>query len=51
MALNERDRTILEHIVSYCDDIYETVARFGDSIEAFQSLTLSGARNRDSNSI
>ena len=37
MALNERDRTILEHMASYCDDIYETVARFGDSIDAFQS--------------
>lgn len=37
MALNERDAHILEHIASYCDDIAETVARFGGTIEAFRA--------------
>ena len=32
MALSERDSTILERILAYCDDILETVERFGDSI-------------------
>lgn len=37
MPVSERDRSILEHIVSYCLDIEETVLRFGNSYEAFSS--------------
>lgn len=37
MALLERDAAILTHMLAYCDDIQETVARFGDSIEAFRA--------------
>ena len=32
----ERDISILEHIISYCLQIEETVQRFGDSSELFQ---------------
>lgn len=32
----DRDSRILEHIVSYCLQIEETVQRFGDSAEIFQ---------------
>lgn len=37
MPVSERDRSILEHIVSYCNDIEETVLRFGNSYGAFSS--------------
>lgn len=37
MALNERDSAVLEHMTVYCDEILETVARFGDSLEAFSA--------------
>ena len=37
MALSERDLHILERIQAYCEDIFETVNRFGDSYEAFCS--------------
>ncbi len=37
MALNERDENILIHMLGYCDDIFNAVHRFGDSIEAFGS--------------
>lgn len=37
MPVSERDRSVLEHIVSYCRDIEETVLRFGNSYEAFSS--------------
>ena len=37
MEINERDRAILEHIVSYCVDIEEAVARFGKSYAIFSS--------------
>lgn len=33
----ERDRDILEHIVSYCGQIEETVSRFGNSYNVFSS--------------
>lgn len=33
----DRDLRILEHIVSYCAQIDETILRFGDSAELFQS--------------
>lgn len=35
MPASERDLSILERIVSYCEDIEEAVSRFGDGIEAF----------------
>jgi len=31
----ERDNSILEHIVSYCEQIEQTVCRFGDNYEVF----------------
>ncbi len=37
MKETERDLHILEHIVDYCKQIYQTVSRFGDSYEIFQS--------------
>ena len=37
MEMSERDRTILEHMVSYCTDIEEAAARFGNSYAAFSS--------------
>ena len=33
----DRNINILEHIVSYCQQIEQTVARFGDDAEIFQS--------------
>ena len=35
MPEQERDRSILEHMLSYCADIEETVQRFGDDYETF----------------
>lgn len=35
MPVSERDCSILEHIVSYCLDIEDTVLRFGKSYEVF----------------
>ena len=35
MEISERDRSILEHIITYCDDISDTVDRFGKSFEVF----------------
>ena len=40
MNANARDRSVLEHIISYCDEIENAVRRFGDSYEAFQKDTL-----------
>lgn len=34
--MNNREYDILEHILQYCHEINETVARFGDSYEAFK---------------
>ncbi len=31
----DRDISILEHIISYCDQIAETIRRFGDDYEVF----------------
>ena len=31
----ERDISILGHIVSYCEQIEQTVARFGDDYDVF----------------
>ncbi len=33
----DRDSHILEHIFSYCLQIEETIQRFGDSMEVFQT--------------
>lgn len=33
----DRDANILEHIVSYCEQIELTVERFGDSYDTFQA--------------
>ena len=35
MPERERDKSILEHMLSYCVDIEETVQRFGNSYETF----------------
>ena len=35
MDIPNRDRSILEHILSYCMDIEETVQRFGESYDLF----------------
>ena len=37
MARNERDGVVLRHMATYCDEILETVARFGNSLEAFRA--------------
>lgn len=31
--LNERDRSILEHIVEYCDEIKQIISMFDDTLE------------------
>ncbi|MBQ9437990.1 MAG: DUF86 domain-containing protein [Lachnospiraceae bacterium] len=35
MIVTERDRIILEHIISYCEDIQAAVKRFGDDYKSF----------------
>ncbi len=35
-----RDKTILEHIISYCDEIQATVDYFGDNPETFQTNSI-----------
>lgn len=37
MTVQERNRSILEHILKYCDQIDATIARFGRSQQAFES--------------
>ena len=37
MEMSERDRAVLEHMVSYCVDIEETIARFGNSYAVFSA--------------
>ena len=37
MALNERDRTVLEYMVAYCDDILDATKRFGNTFDAFSA--------------
>ena len=34
---HERDADILEHIISYCEQIEQTVARFGNSYDTFRT--------------
>ena len=36
MNVNDRDRSILEHIIRYCDQIDVTVSRFGDEQTVFE---------------
>ncbi|WP_242652508.1 DUF86 domain-containing protein [Desulfofarcimen acetoxidans] len=36
MDSNERNIDILEHIIKYCNEIYETHSYFGNSSEAFK---------------
>lgn len=36
----DRNISILEHIVNYCDQIEETVRRFGESYDAFSRDTI-----------
>ena len=36
MSVSERDRSIITHIASYCDQIYEAVDRFGNDFEVFE---------------
>ena len=31
----DRDRSVLTHMVSYCEQIEQTIARFGDSYDVF----------------
>ena len=33
----DRNASILEHIISYCDQIQQTVERFGDDYALFES--------------
>ena len=40
MNANARDCSVLEHMISYCDEIEKAVQRFGNSYEAFQQDTL-----------
>ena len=37
MRLPERDKHILEHMVSYCDQIEETIVRFGNDYDTFEA--------------
>ena len=36
----DRNISILEHIVSYCQQIEQTVERFGNDAELFQNVSL-----------
>ena len=35
MSENQRDINILQHILTYCEEIQETVSRFGEDKELF----------------
>jgi len=37
MQISDRDRSILEHMVKYCEEIEGYVARFGDNRELFET--------------
>ena len=37
MNLEPRDKQILEHIIEYCNQILETVQRFGDDYDKYQA--------------
>ena len=38
--MNNRNIDVLEHMVRYCDEIKETQAHFGDSLESLQSSAI-----------
>ena len=40
MDSNERDIDILEHIIKYCNEIFETQAYFGNSFEFFKANSI-----------
>ena len=40
MNSNERNIDVLEHIIKYCDDIFETQAYFGNSFEVFRANSI-----------
>ena len=40
MNAGERDLSILEHVIRYCDQIDEAISRFGSSEQAFTSDTV-----------
>ena len=40
MAAGSRDRSVLEHMISYCEEIEKAVRRFGDGYEAFAADSL-----------
>jgi len=37
MGISKRDYSILQHVISYCNDIDEMVERFGNDIRIFES--------------
>jgi uncharacterized protein with HEPN domain len=37
MSLNDKDLNIINHIIDYCEEIKNTVARFGNSYENFST--------------
>lgn len=37
MNSNEKNIDILEHMIKYCDEIFETQSYFGDSFEVFKT--------------
>ncbi len=37
MRISKRDYSILQHIINYCNDIFEIVERFGRDIRIFES--------------
>ena len=37
METKDRDQSIIEHIHSYCNDIYDAVNRFGNSYDTFKA--------------
>ena len=40
MNSNERNIDILEHIIKYCDEIFDTQEYFGNSFEVFKSISI-----------
>lgn len=37
MKLNDRDTSILTHMISYCNQVEDTIARFGNLYETFSN--------------
>ena len=36
MQISDRDKSVLEHMIKYCEEIESYVLRFGDSKESFE---------------